>query len=117
MAMAATMNEWQGRVLGASKMVNIPVRNSFIIAGTKIKASGEVARRLVPIRLATKGDPKKGRKFTHDNLEKWAKDNRPALVAAALTIIQAWVARGMKPWTEPRGWRPMSPTPPSWEAS
>ncbi len=99
MAMAATLPEWQDRILGGSKDALIPIRNSFVIAGVKVKTSKEVSRRIVPIRLATKGDPKKRTDFKHPKLLKWATENRPALVAAALTIVQAWVKRGKAEWS------------------
>ena len=65
MAMAATLSEWEDRILGGNDMANIPIRNSFVIAGNKVKSSEEVERRFVPIRLVTKGDPKKRRGFKH----------------------------------------------------
>ncbi len=99
MAMAATLPEWEDRILGGNDMANIPIRNSFVIAGVKVKTSEEVSRRIVPIRLATKGDPKKRREFKHPKLIAWATANRPALVAAALTIIQRWVKLGKPEWT------------------
>ncbi len=100
MALASTLDNWEDRKLGVSENVNIPIRNSWVIAGNKIKASTEISRRIVPIRLATKGDPRKRDGFKHKPLLPWVIKNRPALVAACLTIIQAWVKRGKPAWSK-----------------
>ena len=54
-----------------------------------------MARRIVRIRLDAKVDrPWLRAEFRHDDLRKWVTDNRPQLVWAALTLIQAWLAAG-----------------------
>lgn len=89
-----TLPEWEDRILGASRNASFPNHNSTVVTGNKIRMSDELSRRSVFIRLATKGDPKKRdpKSFKHPQLIQWTLDNRPRLVKAALTIIQAWIA-------------------------
>jgi hypothetical protein len=98
MATAATNKTYGGRILGQSQEVEFPVRCIFIASGNNVPLADEIARRCLVIRLDAKRDPKKGRDFKHPNLPKWIEDNRTDLVAACLTIIQAWIARGKQPW-------------------
>ncbi|MBU3887582.1 hypothetical protein [Methylosinus sp. KRF6] len=94
MAMALTLREWQDRILGTNKMANLPVRNSWVVAGNQLNLDDDMSRRCVPIKLKTKGDPTKRNpaEFRHPNLEAWVLENRCKLVECALTIIQAWYA-------------------------
>lgn len=98
-AAALTAPFWEDRVLGASEMTRLPIRCLWIATGNNPEFSNEMARRLVRIRL----DPHEERPwqrtgFRHPDLMIWVRANRPRLVAACLTLCQAWVAAG-----KPRG--------------
>lgn len=97
----------RARLLGSSRMVEAEVRSTWIAAANNIKGTAEILRRLVMIELDSKlahpedRDPKD---FRHPDLSAWVEENRPELVWAILTLIQNWVANGMKPWTgKPKG--------------
>jgi len=100
-AAALTAPFWEDRILGASEMARLPIRCLWIATGNNPEFSNEMARRLVRIRL----DPHEERPwqrtgFRHPDLMTWVRANRPRLVAACLTLCQAWIAVG-----KPRGSR------------
>ena len=92
---AITAPTWEDRVLGASTIVNLPVRCAWIATGNNPSVSSEIARRTVRCRLDTKQDrPWLRAGFKHPNLRTWAQQNRGRLIWAALTIIQSWIVAG-----------------------
>jgi len=100
-AAALTAPFWEDRILGASEMARLPIRCLWIATGNNPEFSNEMARRLLRIRL----DPHEERPwqrtgFRHPDLMTWVRANRPRLVAACLTLCQAWIAAG-----RPRGAR------------
>ena len=100
-AAALTAPFWEDRILGASEMARLPIRCLWIATGNNPEFSNEMARRLLRIRL----DPHEERPwqrtgFRHPDLMTWVRANRSRLVAACLTLCQAWIAAG-----KPRGAR------------
>lgn len=94
-AAALTAPFWEDRILGGSEMARFPIRCLWIATGNNPEFSNEMARRLVRIRL----DPHEERPwqrtgFRHPDLMTWVRANRPRLVAACLTLCQAWIAAG-----------------------
>ena len=82
-------------------MVRLPIRCMWIATGNNPAFSNEMARRLVRIRLDARVDqPSRRESFRHPDLMGWVRANRGKLVAACLTLCQAWVAAG-----RPRGSR------------
>ncbi|WP_198370259.1 DUF7146 domain-containing protein [Roseomonas rosulenta] len=101
LAAALTAPFWEDRVLGQSEMVRLPIRCAWVATGNNPTFSNEMARRLVRIRLDARTDqPWRRDGFRHPDLMGWVRANRPRLVAAGLTLCQAWVAAG-----RPRGTR------------
>jgi hypothetical protein len=78
-------------------MLRLPVRCVWIATANNPELSTEMVRRSIRVRMDTglqepwTRDPSK---FTHPNLEEWVHEHRPDLVAACLTIVQAWVRAG-----------------------
>jgi hypothetical protein len=91
-----TASEWKDRLLNYNDTVEIPNRCTKVVTGNKPDVTDEMGERLAPIRLATKGDPKKRNPddFKHKDLKQWVLDNRPKLIKHVLTIIRAWVVAG-----------------------
>ena len=95
LAAVLTARVWGDRILGESNNVKIPVSCTFSATGNNIAMSDEIARRSVPIRLdaqVERPDTREG--WRHDNLEEWVLEHRGELVAACLTLCQAWFAAG-----------------------
>ena len=100
-AAALTAPFWEDRILGQSEMARLPIRCLWIATGNNPEFSNEMARRLVRIRLdANVERPWQRSGFRHPDLMTWVRANRARLVAACLTLCQAWIAEG-----RPRGTR------------
>jgi DNA primase len=98
LAAALTCRVWKDRVLGVSKTATLPNTAVWLASGNNTRMSRELIRRTVWSRLDAKVDaPWERSVFRHPNLIGWAKANRGALVGAALTLCQAWVAEGKPP--------------------
>ena len=98
-AAALTAPFWEDRVLGQSEMTRLPIRCLWIATGNNPEFSNEMARRLVRIRLdANVERPWQRGGFRHPDLMVWIRANRARIVAACLTLCQAWIAAG-----KPRG--------------
>ncbi len=94
-AAALTAPFWEDRILGASEMVRLPIRCLWIATGNNPEFSNEMARRLVRIRLDPQVEaPEMRSGFRHPDLMTWVRANRARLVAACLTLCQAWIAAG-----------------------
>ena len=96
--------QWEDRILGRSEIIRVPVRCTWLMTGNNPAFSSEMTRRTIRSRLDPKRDqPWLRSGFRHPNLMVWAKENRCRLVWAALTIIQAWIARGRPLGNQPLG--------------
>lgn len=99
LSMALTQLEWTDRVLGHTRTITVPVRATWVATANNLRTSDEMARRSAPIRLDARVEqPHKRTGFRHPNLRQWARENRPRLVHAALTLGQAWIAAGRPMW-------------------
>ncbi len=99
LAAALTAPFWEDRVLGVSETTRLPIRCIWIATGNNAEFSGEMARRLVRIRLDARVDqPWRRGGFRHPDLIGWVHANRADLVAACLSLCRGWIAAGM-----PRG--------------
>ena len=105
LAAAITAINWTDRILGLSKMVELPNRALWLMTGNNPQLSLELARRAIQVRLdADLERPWTRAGFKHDPLLDWVTEQRPQLVHAVLTIIQAWLAAGRPPCsTKPLG--------------
>ncbi|MBR1209470.1 hypothetical protein [Bradyrhizobium sp. JYMT SZCCT0180] len=97
-----TQDEVQVRVLGASKNVRIPSTALICATGNNLSIHGDLNRRAIRIRLDAKCERPDERRFDHDatalSLRK-----RAELVAAALTIVRAYLSAGAPSQASPMG--------------
>ena len=99
---ALTARVWKDRRLGATCVVHLPVRCAWIATANNPALTFEVMRRTVRIRLDAGLDrPWLRDGFRHPDLAAWATAHRGPLVAAALTLVQCWLARGRPDGTHP----------------
>lgn len=96
LAAALTSTRWTDRVLGQSRMMDVPIRNVWVATMNNPSISLELTRRAVPIfldaRVAepwTRSGPEPGRTWQHP-LPGWAFEHRAELVYAALTLVKNW---------------------------
>jgi hypothetical protein len=94
-ASAITASVWEDRLLSTSSMIRVPVRCAWVATGNNPALSHEMTRRTIRIRLDARVErPWLRAGFKHEPLGEWMREHRAALVHAALTLIQAWIAAG-----------------------
>jgi hypothetical protein len=99
LAAILTASRWSDRILGSSKLVDLPVRTTWIVAGNNLQFSRELLLRTIFIGLdADMTDPGRRTFDPPQDPERYIKEHRAEMVHAALTLIQNWIARG-----RPRG--------------
>jgi len=92
LAAALTSTQWNDRILGVSKMADVPIRNVWVFTANNPSISRELTRRIVPIFLDPGDiDPLSRTAWTHP-LPKWANDNRAELVMACITLAANYFA-------------------------
>ncbi len=92
---AITAPSWEDRILGRTEMQTVPVRCAWVASGNNPALSQEITRRTVRIRLdARHEEPWRRTNFRHADLRGWIKANRGRLIAAVLTLGQAWLDAG-----------------------
>lgn len=87
-----TCVSWHDRILGRSERVDIPISTVWLGTGNNVVVAADTARRVVQIRLDILDEhPEDRTKFVHPDLLEWVGTNRPRLLAAAYTILRAYI--------------------------
>ncbi len=95
LAAAITAVEWSDRRLGQSEDVTLPVRCVWVGTGNNATLSDEITRRTLWIRLDARVERPWLREGFHiGDIKAWARQERPKLIAAALTLVRAWLEAG-----------------------
>lgn len=97
-----TQEEVQVRVLGASKNVRIPSTALICATGNNLSIHGDLNRRAIRIRLDAKCERPDERRFDRDPTS-LASRKRAELVAAALTVVRAYLSAGAPSQASPMG--------------
>ncbi len=89
---AITSRIWQDRILGYSQSTGeLPLRTVWTATGNNMQFGSDIARRVLPIRLASPlENPEDRDDFAEHDLLEYVSANRPALAVAALTILRAY---------------------------
>lgn len=104
LASVLTATTWKDRLLGFSKTATLPNHAVWLASGNNTRLSRELIRRTLWCRLDSKREaPWERTGFRHPNLIGWVRANRGRLIAAALTLVQAWVTAGRPPGRETLG--------------
>jgi hypothetical protein len=107
---ALTGTTWKDRRLGHTEMVEAPLRMAFYASGNNVILAADTARRVCHIRLESPlENPEDRDGFKYPDIRKHVRQNRPALLAAALTVLRGFIAAGstsqkLKPWGSFEGW-------------
>lgn len=91
-----TSETYKGRILGLSQMGNLSTNCVWLATGNQIALIGDLTTRALLCRIDPKMERPAERVFTKD-LREWAMEHRPALVAAGLMLMRAFVASGESP--------------------
>jgi len=95
LAAALTAEVWSDRILGQTRMIDLPNRATWLVTANNPRLSLEIARRCARIRLDPRTDrPWQRTAFKHAPLREWIRANRARLVHALLVLVQAWNAAG-----------------------
>jgi hypothetical protein len=101
-ASAITASLYEDRILGRSETEAVPVRCVWAATGNNPRVSLEMARRTVRIRLdARTEEPWLRTEFRTPDIRAWARQHRGELIAAALTLGQAWINAGRPAPSDP----------------
>lgn len=87
----STAPEWSCRVLGKSDSVTVPTYATIMATGNGLRFAGDLTTRALTCRLTPKTDAPEERQFAF-SFEDECLRQRPALVAAALTIARGYIA-------------------------
>jgi hypothetical protein len=107
---ALTGTTWKDRRLGHSTMIEAPLRMTWLGSGNNVVTAADTARRVCHIRIESNlENPEDRDGFKYPDIRKHVRKNRPALLAAALTILRGFIAAGrpnqhLKPWGSFEGW-------------
>ncbi len=103
LASLLTASVYKSRLLGASKMLAIENNVTLIATGNNPRATGELAKRFVPITLQPTTDAPELRKdFRHPDLWGYVTEHRRQILGCLLGAVRIWTDAG-----SPRGEQPM----------
>ncbi len=93
---ALTATTWKDRILGVNRSTaSLPLNATWYATGNNVVFNGDTIRRVVPIRLESNMErPEERQGFRHPDLLRWIREERPRLIAAALTILRAFHVAG-----------------------
>jgi len=98
LASILTATSYQGRILGASKIVSLANTVTFVASGNNTECSGEIAKRTVPIQLQPNTpEPEARQDFLYPNLRAHIRTSRPRILAVLLGMIENWLEQGRPP--------------------
>jgi hypothetical protein len=101
LAALLTTDVWSDRILGASRMVRLPVTTTWLATGNNLEFSEEIRRRVTWIRLdAVNPEPHRRTGFRHHPFEDWVLAERGTLIWALLVLVQNWLAQERPRFTE-----------------
>ena len=104
LASAVTAKFKKGRMLGQTKVVDARINVCWIVTGNNFECSAEIARRCYWMRIDRGVEsPSQYTGYRHENITEWAFANRPRLLGAILTLVNAWLAAGRPPGTATLG--------------
>ena len=104
LAMVITDDIYTDRVLGSSNSQDFVNRVNWSLTGNNVRFGGDMAGRVVPIRIDPNMEyPEERKGFRHPRLEAYVLEHRRDIVTALLMLVQAWVTAGMHKGTEIMG--------------
>lgn len=103
---AVVSSVFSTRALGRNKDIKGEIRWNWAFTGNNVKATMEVARRIVRTRMTTPTErpwEREQSNFQIPRLMRWVDENSGLICWSALTLIQSWIANGMKDGKENLG--------------
>ncbi len=95
LASVLTARTFTGRVLGVSKTVTLPNHLVLVATGNNVAASGEIAKRSIPIYLQPGDDrPEERRDFHHPDLSAYIRSVRRRVLECLVGAVLNWLDAG-----------------------
>jgi hypothetical protein len=91
---ALTSEYMTGRILGVSKTATVCTRTLFVSSGNNVSPVKDMTRRCITINLNPQVEIPAARTFKRPNLIAEILQERERYVAAAITIVRAWIIAG-----------------------
>jgi hypothetical protein len=88
-----TDDHYSDRVLGVSQMLRLPTNVLVLISGNNFVPRGDLWRRIVTARIDPRAEHAERRSFALD-ARAHCRENRQALIAAALTLLRGFIEAG-----------------------
>ena len=88
-----TNEEYTGRMLGQTQMLKVPTSTLWLATGNQLVVAGDLRTRSLLCRLNPRMERPETREFKTD-IRQWMTTHRPRIVAAGLTVMRAFLARG-----------------------
>jgi hypothetical protein len=107
---ALTATVWKDRILGVSRMVELPLCVTWAASGNNVMLAADTTRRTLHIRLESPMEnPELRTGFKHPNVTEYALQHRSRLLTAALTILRSYCVAGrpragLPAWGSFEGW-------------
>lgn len=99
-----TSTRWKDRILGKSQEVELPMLTAWYATGNNVQVGADTLRRVIHIRMDCMSERPEDRDgFAHPDLLSWVSSHRAKLLAAALTVLAAYLRRGHRPRLRPFG--------------
>jgi hypothetical protein len=95
LASLLTTQFFLGRILGFSRNVSLPNNLTLVGTGNNVQASGEIAKRIVPIMIEpTSANPEGRRDFQHSDVRAYVRGQRRTVLECLLGLVENWLAAG-----------------------
>lgn len=95
LASLLTSSEYQGRMLGSSSAPTVPNGLTVVGTGNNVHATGEISKRIVPIRLLPPTEtPETRQDFRHPDLLAYVTTERARVLGALVGLLDHWRAQG-----------------------
>ena len=95
LAAILTTEWWSGRRLGTSQILHVRNNALWQATGNNVDLLGDIARRVIPIRLdAGVEKPEERKEFKHPDLKGYILQNRNEIICACLSLILHWANNG-----------------------
>lgn len=95
LASLITSTEFQARLLGSSFAPTVTNNVTIVGSGNNVHATGEITKRIVPIRLMPDTDkPEDRNDFKHNDLTAFVFRQRPRVLGALLGLVKVWKEAG-----------------------
>ena len=90
-----TATTYSGRLLGSSRIINLPNNLTVVASGNNVQASGEIAKRIVPIMLQpATPHPEARQDFQHPDLWAYVREHRKRVLSCLLGMVENWLVAG-----------------------